>query len=334
MNRRKRLAAIVVVMFSICSLLGTSFIGDAYAAQTSNVGGNALKVSPVRQDISADPGTRKTISVFVQNLTNVNTILHPALNDFTAARDESGTPSVILDEKEYAPSHSLKRYMRPLKDFSIKGNETKQIDLTIDIPKDAAGGGYYGAIRFEPVGENPNETINLSASVGSLILLKVNGTVTESVNIESFEVVGKDGKPASFFTSNKNLKAVVRFKNSGNVHVSPFGKVEIKKGAGTLSATEINNSKPLASVLPDSVRRFEVPLDKMGSFGKYNVQGNFGYGEGGSLLTASKTVFVVPVIFFILAGVVVAIILFLIFVVPRLIRNYNNRIIQRARRRR
>lgn len=333
MNRHRRLAAIAVVVVTVCSLVGTAWSGDAYAAQTSSVGGNSLKVSPVRQDVTADPGTKKTVTVFIQNLTSVNATLHPAINDFTAGGDESGRPNVILDEDEYAPSHSLKRFIKPIKDFTIKANETKQIDIVIEVPKNAAGGGYYGAVRFEPAGENPEETINLSASVGSLVLLRVNGSITEQVGIESFDVRQED-KSGSFFTNKKDLKAVVRFANNGNVHASPFGKIVVKKGGKEVSSTEINTSKPLASVLPDSVRRFEIPLDKIGSFGKYEVEGNFGYGTTGQLLSAKKTIYIVPLFVLIAVGIGVVLLVLLIILVPRMIRNYNQRVIRRASRRR
>lgn len=333
MIRRRRLAAIVVVIVAVCSMVSVAWQGNAYAAQTSSVGGNSLKVFPVRQDVTADPGSTKTITVFIQNLTNVTTKLHPAINDFTAGNDENGRPAIILNENEYAPSHSLKRLVSSLKDFTIKANETKEISIPITIPKDAAGGGYYGAVRFEPAGENPSETINLSASVGSLVLLRVNGNITEQVGLESFDV-RQSNKPGTFFTNKKDLNAVIRFSNSGNVHASPFGKVVVKKGSREVSSIEINTSKPLASVLPDSVRRFEVPLDKVGSFGKYSVEGNFGYGTTGQLLSAKKTIYVVPLYLLIGVGIVLVLAVLLAIIIPRMVRNYNQRVIRRASRRR
>jgi hypothetical protein len=334
MVRRSILIAVAVVILATSSLIGVVLGGSASAAQTSRVGGNSLKVSPVRQDISMDPGTKKTVTVYIQNLTSVQTTLHAAMNDFVAAGDESGKPSIILDEDQYAPSHSLKRFMTPIKDFTIKANETKQIDLVVSVPKSAAGGGYFGAIRFEPAGQSDgDENLNLSASVGSLVLLKVNGDIKEQLAVESFEVKQK-GKSGKFFTSNKDLQAVARFKNDGNVHVSPFGKVVVKKSGEELSSQEINTSKPLASVLPDSIRKFEVSMGKVGSFGKYTVEGNFGYGSTGQLITAKTTFYVVPVVVLIAIGLGIILLLAAIFILPRTIRSYNRRVIRKASRRR
>ncbi|HUC89607.1 MAG TPA: hypothetical protein VMR45_02295 [Patescibacteria group bacterium] len=334
MVRRRILAALAVVMITVSSLIGVAWQGRVDAAQQASViGGNALKVSPVRQDLTADPGTKKTVTIYVTNVTSVPATLHVVENDFVAAGDESGKPNVILDEKQYAPSHSLKRFMQPVKDFTLAANGTKQIDVVLDIPKTAAGGGYFGAVRFEPASQTSDKTLSVSASVGSLILLKVNGTIKEQLSVESFDVRQK-GKAGRFFTNSKDLTAVVRFRNGGNVQVAPFGKVLASKSGKELSSQEINESKPLGSVLPDSVRRFEVTLNKIGGFGKYTVKGNFGYGSTGQLLSSSVTFYVVPIATLVALGLGLILILLLIFVAPRLIKSYNRKVIRSASKKR
>jgi hypothetical protein len=136
------------------------------------------------------------------------------------------------------------------------------------------------------------------------------------------------------FTSNKDLKAAARFENNGNVQEQPFGKIILKKGSKVLQTVEINNTDPRGNVLPDSIRRFEVDLNKVGSFGKYTVQGNFGYGTSGQLLSGETTFYVVPLALIILVAVLILVVLFLIFVLPRLVRRYNRAVVRRASRRR
>lgn len=333
MFRRRNLTAVVVATVAASLLTSMAWFGQANAAQTATVGGNALKVSPVRMDVKMDPGTKQTVSLFIQNISNTPANLRAAINDFVAAGDESGKPNIILNENEYAPSHSLKRLVSPISDFTVGAGENKEIKVTITVPKNAAGGGYYGAVRFQPAGKNTKETLSLSASVGSLVLLKVNGDVKEDMTVESLDIRQKD-KPGSFFTSSKALTAVVRFKNQGNVHVEPFGKLAITRFGKTVGSYEINNTNPRGNVLPDSIRRFDTSLKNLGAFGKYTVKGNFGYGSAGQLLTAETTFYVIPTTL-LLAGVgILLILLFLIFVLPRMIRAYNRRVIKRASRRR
>jgi hypothetical protein len=333
MFRRSRFAAVGVVVLATAILLTGVANGDVLADQ-AKVGGNALKVSPVRQSISMDPASTKTIQVTIENMTTTPANLHPVVNDFVAGSDEKGQPNIILNENEYAPSHSFKRFVTKIPDFTLGPRETRNISVKINVPADAAGGGYFGAVRFGAADPNdPNRQVSLSGSVGSLVLLRVNGNITEKIAIESFDV-RQNGKPKAFFTTNKNLQAVVRFKNDGNVQVEPFGKFALKKSGQTLSTDEINVVQPRGAVLPDSIRRFEAQLTKVGPLGKYTIEGNFGYGTTGQLLTAKKTFYVIPVYIFILVGLVLIAILFAIFVVPRMVRNYNKRIIQRATKRR
>ena len=155
-----------------------------------------------------------------------------------------------------------------------------------------------------------------------------------------------NGKPSSFFTRTKiagkngntkateYINATVRFQNEGNVQVSPFGKILLKdRGGKILGQYELNTTNPPGNVLPDSIRKFSVPLDKIGKFGQFKIEGNFGYGSNGQLLSASTTFYVVPIWLILAFIALVLFILFLIFGLPRLVRAYNQRILRKAGRR-
>ncbi len=336
MFRRRTLTAVGVTMVAVSVLFSSAWVGRAGAAQTATVGpGNALKVSPVRLDIKMDPGTTQVISVYIQNLTKAPALLRPFINDFVAGGDETGRPNIILNDNEFAPSHSFKRLATVPGDVLVGAGETREVKVTIVAPRDAAGGGYFGAVRFAPANAiDSNDNVNLSASVGTLVLLRMEGDVKEEMNIASFDVRKGNGGPSSFFSNNKSLAAVVRFKNNGNVQLEPFGTIRLKRFGKVAAVYEINNDELRGNVLPDSIRRFDTGLDKVGSWGKYTLEGNFGYGSTGQLLSATTTFYVVP-LFMILIGIgVVLLLLFLIFVLPRMIRAYNRRVIRRANRRR
>ncbi len=341
MFRRRVLTAVGVVMIAVVFVSAAWQGRSAYAAQTASVGGDALKISPVRyNDITMDPGTTKVVDLYVQNLTDVPTNLHPIVNDFAASTDESGKPSVILDENKYAPGNSFKRLVKPMADFTVAPHDTKDLKVTIVVPKGAAGGGYFGAVRYAPVSSSSDKNVNLTASLGTLFLLRVNGNITEKLSIASFDVrkqpakQGDSDTPGSFYTDNKKLSVVVRFENGGNVQVAPFGTVLVKKGSKVIDTIQINNKDERGDVLPGSIRRFDAPLNKLGSFGKYTLQGNFGYGANGQLISAQTTLYVVPVFVIVLAIIAIIVLLVLIFVVPRMVRSYNKRVIRKASRRR
>ncbi len=335
MFRRRMLTAVGVTLVAVSVLVSTIWVGNTYAEQTAAVSaGNALKVSPVRLDLKMDPGTNQTFTVNIQNLTSATALLRPFVNDFVASGDESGRPNVILNEGEYAPSHSLKRLIRPLQDITVKAGETRTVRVTIIAPKDAEGGGYFGAVRFAPASNSGDRNVNIAASVGTLVLLRMNGEIREELTVESFDVRKKNGDASSFFMNNKDLNSVIRFKNAGNVQLEPFGTIRLKRFGKVVGTYEVNNGELRGNVLPDSIRRFDIGLDKLGSFGKYTIEGNFGYGSTGQLLTAQTTFYVIPLFMLLLGLGVLSLLVFLIVVLPRMIRAYNRRVIRRANRRR
>lgn len=334
---RNRLRAVASVSFLTAATGVLLFAASASAATTSNVGGDALRISPVRTDLTIQPGTTQTVDVYVQNVTAQTITLNGVVDDFTASNNESGEPDILLNGQE-APSHSLKQFVAPIGTFTLTSNQEKDVKVSISIPKGVAGGGYYGAVRFEPANANNGSTVNLAASVGSLVLVKVPGNIVEKMSLASFDVrpydpkTQIDGSPTTIFTSGKNLDAVVRFQNQGDIQEQPFGKVVLKKGGKQIGLYEINNSNPRGNVLPSSIRRFTAHLAGVGSIGKYTIEGNFGYGSNGQLLTASKSFYIVPIVDIVLGVIVIALIAFLVFGLPKVIRSYNSSVIKKATR--
>jgi hypothetical protein len=293
---RSSMLPVLMTTLGIFSLL----VSTTFAAT-----GDGMRVSPVRTEIVLQPGSSKTISVFIRNVTKQAATYRVIANDFIASNDESGTPALLLNG-EANDKHGLKRYMSTVEKVTVRPNEQKEVKVTITIPKGTPGGGYYGAVRFVPGGENAEGTnVALSGSVASLVLVRVPGDVLEKMSLVSFDA-RKDGESKVLFTSAKGIEATIRFRNEGNVQEQPFGKVILKKGNTTLATYEVNAGDQPGNVLPDSVRKFSVPLNKVGSFGKYTIEGNFGYGSAGQLLSAKSSFYVVPLW---LVGVVVVLVL-------------------------
>jgi hypothetical protein len=160
--------------------------------------------------------------------------------------------------------------------------------------------------------------------------VKVPGNYKEVMSIESLDTRNNKGKIHSIFTKNKDINAVVRFKNSGDIQEQPFGKVTVKKtGGNVVFSTEISSTENPANVLPDSIRKFTVPLKNISSFGKYTVQGDFGYGKG-QTLTAKTTFYVIPLPIMIVLILLVILLIVLVVELPRLIKRYNRRVLRRA----
>ncbi|MFZ2512871.1 MAG: DUF916 domain-containing protein [Candidatus Saccharimonadales bacterium] len=324
----------LVSIFGAVAAVMLIAIGAPVNAQSQN-SGSGIFISPVRTELVINPGETKTVTVTIKNVTNANATYKAIINDFIAGDNEFGQPALILDDDKYAPSHSLKRHIAAIPDIAVNAGQSKDVKVNVTIPKDAAGGGYFGAVRFLAVGGKQGQNITLSASVGSLILVRVPGDIKESMTLASFDVrrSEKANSGSAYFTTNKNLYVVARFKNTGNVHEQPFGKIVVHKGDKVLQTTEINNTDPKGNVLPDSIRRFSVKLNKVGTWGKYTVEGNFGYGTTGQLVSGKTSFFVLPLALIIAGVVLLGLIMFAIFGLPRAIKRYNAGVVRKAGRR-
>lgn len=314
------------------SPVASAATASSSAATTKSVTGSAdsLKVSPLRTDLSIAAGASGTVTTYVTNLTSSTVQLKPVENDFVAG-DEKGTPAIILDENSYAPTHSLKRFMVGLPNVTVGANQTAAVTLTIKVPKDAQAGGYFGAVRFTPV-TSGNTSVNLNPSVASLVLLTVPGPTTEQLTLTNFDIQ-QNGGTATNFRNPKDLSLLLRFQNKGNLQEAPFGQIYVQKGKKVVYTYNFNQTEPKDQVLPDSARRWNLPLKNFGKFGKYTVGATFTYGTKGQAIEITKTVWIIPTAY--ILGTIIAIVVIVAIGVGAwvFLRSYKRRILRSSRRR-
>jgi hypothetical protein len=282
-------------------------IGLSVATHAQSATANTLKVSPIRSDIQIAAGKSGTVSVTVTNLTNEDVLVSAIENDFVQG-DENGTPSIILDANEYAPTHSLKRFMAPLGNVTVPANGSTEVKIKINVPASAQAGGYFGAVRFAPTTPDSGGQVNLSASVASLILLTVPGPVTEQLNLTDFSLQ-QGGKVAGDFRTPNDLKAVFRFENKGNIQLGPFGKISVTQGDKVVYDYDFNQDAPRDVVLPDGARKWEVPLENIGDFGYYTVHATFTYGSKNQSIDVERSFWVIPTAYIIAAIAIIVILI-------------------------
>ncbi len=312
------------VMILAVAMLAVFLVPQATVRAQSNGStansANTLKIAPVRSDVEIKPGETKKVTMTVTNLTAAPITLTPIANDFVAG-DERGTPALILDADKFAPTHSLKRFMQPLKDVLIPAKQAKTVDVNITVPKTAQAGGYFGAVRFAPKSADGSGQVNLTGSVASLILMTVPGPAVEKLNLTNFEIQ-QSGKTGTHFQSANDLTATVRFENKGGLQQGPFGKLFVLQGDKVIYKTDFNEKTPRDMILPDSARRWDIPLKNIGSFGNYTVKAVFTYGSKNETVEIEKSFWVVPQMVIIATiGAIIALILIIALVIFIVIRS-------------
>lgn len=279
-------------LIALLAVTTTFVIGAAAQAQTSPNTANTLRVSPIRSDVTVEPGQTHTVQVTVSNPTDNTILVQPVINDFVAG-DERGTPALILEDGQYASSHSLKRFVQPLEAVEIAAGGARTVEVIVSIPQDAAAGGYFGAVRFTPTDPDDGGQVNLSANVASLILLTVPGEVSQTMNITDFEL-RQNGVSRSIIGDGSNLQAFVRFKNEGGIQLGPTGKVFVRKGDAIVYEGDFNNQTPRDMVLPGAARSWDIPVEGVEGFGRYTISATFTYGSGNQTIEVTRSFWVIP----------------------------------------
>lgn len=326
MIQPRRILIAALALSSILSL----FSAPAHAATAP---GQALEIAPPVLNLKADPGETVKTTINLRDVSTSPLVVRNQINDFVAY-GEDGTPRILLDDTEETSPYSLKAWVQPLPQFTLKPKEVNKLALTIRVPKSAAPGGYYAVIRFTASPPGLDGTgVSLSASLGTLVLLRVNGEAKEAMSVEEFSAT-KNGEKNWLFES-QPIKFVTRVRNNGSVHEQPTGQIAVKDMFGNAVAN-VNVNLAQSNVLPASVRRFEPLLDSsvIGNrllFGRYTADLKISYGANGQTLTANTSFWVIP---YRLIGFAVLLLVIAFIVIRIAIRRYNERLIERSRSRR
>jgi hypothetical protein len=332
MNIIRRITYLITACLIITAVCLSA--SPTYAATTPSTtnntanNGQALEIAPPVITLTVNPGQTITTKIYLRDVSKGDLIVAGQANDFVAA-GESGTPRVLLEDTGNNP-YSLKNWVTPPASIRLVSKEIKTMDITFRVPANASPGGHYGVIRFTATAPEVNGTgVALSASLGSLVLMTVNGKISDNMSVQEFSV-NHNGKAGKLFQSGP-LNFVTRLKNNGNVHEQPTGQVTITDMFGRKLAV-VNVNTPPKNVLPQSIRKFESPLDKsvIGNkrlFGRYHANLKVTYGQDKKVLTSSMTFWVIP---YRLIAIVITVLIAGFFILRFAIRRYNRRVIQKS----
>jgi hypothetical protein len=301
----KRILTSIGASLSIAAIVVAFSISGTNAQNTGP--GNGFRISPVRYEMTLEKGGTETVALNIENPTDSPITATVIINDFEASNNETGEPKILFDPATSVTGNSFKTIVSAPKIISIAAKGRTELPVTITIDKNASAGGYYGAVRVVPETQL-EKNVSLAASVGTIFLVKVPGNLTEQLQLVQF-TAAKNGSNGRFFINSGNMSVVTRLKNTGNIHVKPFGKIQIADRSGKIiQEIEFNNSDPQANILPNSTRKFTDALKNQKWIGKYSVTANLGYGSTGSLITAKTYFWVIPT-WFLFAAIILLIII-------------------------
>lgn len=217
-------------------------------AQSPTPGTISVSPSIIQIDLATDAPQAE---ITYTNNTQSTVELQLSASDFTEL--ENGYKLSFLqgnDAKNYR--YALSSWITfDQTDITLSPRESKIVKVFIE--KDhLTTGGHYGAILAEWVQKEHEGNVHVKAILSSLLFVRTaHGNEREEASIDLFTPLQK-----FFFFPDEY---VIKFKNSGNVELTPHGLIELNDFRGVTVAHGIFNDGSLIT-LPESIRRYTTPL--------------------------------------------------------------------------
>lgn len=238
---------------------------------------HAVKVSPVRYDLSIPRGSSKELIINLggnKGSGNQSLIIYPS--DLYMSREGALSFDTIKDSKNSAVKWIK---MEKIKISLFEGQE-KTIKFKISIPSSAVPGEYYAVIMVEPgvftkvKSKKQPIMMEMKSRVAVVIILDVPGrTYQKKGEATELKVIETDSL----------TKVVSTFKNSGDIHLDVSGDVIIRSADGkinfgTFDLGAFNSSKKEAFIFPGAMRDFGGFVGRQLPRGEYVAEVIYNYG--------------------------------------------------------
>ena len=236
---------VIITIMYIGKLFSTQviFLIALVAAALVPVSSSALTVSPVRLELNADPGQNISGEYRVTNDTTSPRTYYSVAENFRA-QDDTGVPQFVREET------GLASWVSGPESITLAPFETKIIPYSIAVPNDAKPGGYFAAQFWASKPQVAAGGNTVGYRLGVLMLLRVNGEISESGGLTSFF-------SDTQFTNTTPVTFSYRFNNDGDDRLLPLGDISIKNIFGK-TVTTLPANPGEGNVLPVSGRRFDV----------------------------------------------------------------------------
>ena len=221
---------------------------------------------------------------YINNTKNdINLLL--SVQDFTALED-----SYKID---FLPAKDALNYKYSLsswisfetKSLELLPGEQKSVKISVDKQR-ITKGGHYASIQAEVVQTDNKEKVNLRGIISALLFVRAStGKEIEDGSINAFKPIQNSIEYPDTY--------LLRLENSGNVHVIPYGIIQVYDPLGNLIAKGILNEGSL-DALPESIRRYDTKVttyQKVLLPGFYTAKISLHFGKTDKKLSASTKFF-------------------------------------------
>lgn len=249
--QNKKISRIITGFFLLLSLI------SPLAAQAEGEG--ALSVSPLFTDVSireSEPSQEFFLTVANRTLEPV--VLRLSLVDF-GSLNESGGIAFLGKEASGTNRYALASWITPEKDVvTLLPDTEEKLRFTLENRESLSPGGHYGAVLFAVESEGADQevrdpAVSVNSTFSSLVFAKKEGGMLRELSLKDWSV------DESSLLSGLPSKTLLRFQNSGNVDLTPRGRIVLTDPLGRMVAKGIINEDS-SRILPESFRMYPSKL--------------------------------------------------------------------------
>lgn len=180
----------------------------------------------------------------------------------------------------------------------VKPNESKKVNFTITVPKDAPAGGQYAAITVTSDNDaksGDGVTVQNVFEMASIIYGTVAGETKHEGQVEENNIPG--------FVVNTPVVLSAKITNSGNVHADATFIISVSDffTGRVILPTEENEGEYNEIIMPDTTRVVEREINNLPALGVVKVNQTIYY--NGNVSTEERNIIICPIWFMALVAV-------------------------------
>jgi hypothetical protein len=238
-----KLKIFLLILFSLILSLKSASVALAQEQK-----GITVIPSIAHVDLATDPPEYELTYV---NNTTADITLNLSVQDFTELED-SYKLAFLTPQDAANYKYSLSSWISfENPQLQLSPGEKKSVKVFIDKNR-ITKGGHYASILAEIGPSAGAKAINIKGILSSLLFVRA------STGLEV-----EEGKISDFMPLKDNIEYpdtyLVRFENTGNVFVTPYGLIQVYDPLGNLVAKGVFNENSLDS-LPESIRRYNTTV--------------------------------------------------------------------------
>lgn len=218
----------------------------------------SIQIEPAYIEVVLDEkSSEKSFDITVKNNSSKNISLDIFPIDFQSSGVRGGVTFLGQDISSY--SYSLSSFLSfETNRLDIDLGEERKLTVTVRNRPDLSPGGHYAAVVARLVSDPKTSDTNIiSPALSSLIFMRKEGGEIFNLSIKEVDFPNS----AVSFGLPREVEAV--FQNDGNVHVVPYGRLEVKDIFGRILYKGVLNTSS-AIVMPETRRVITTQVKKTG----------------------------------------------------------------------